>query len=136
MPAEGGRAGAALTGVLIGLLIGAMLALSVANNQRYRNIYPRGLMAVMQADLDHIAEAAAANRCEDLANRERLTRLLSLSLDSRSAFRAEQNEHFGKLDLALQQSLQHAIASPDCSTLATRLVDVDRQCEACHREYR
>ncbi len=136
MAAEGGRAGAALAGVLIGLIIGAMLALSVANSQRYRNIYPRGLMAVMEADLDRITEAAAANRCEEPASRERLERLLSLSLDNRSAFRAEQNAHFGELDLALQQSLQHAIASPDCSTLVTRLEHVDRQCEGCHREYR
>lgn len=136
MAAEGGRSAAALTGVLIGLLIGAMLALSIANNQRYRNTYPRGLMAVMEADLDRISDEAAAGRCAEAANRDRLARLLSLSQDSRSAFRAEQDDNFGTLDQNLQQSLQQAIGSLDCDALVTRLEHVDRQCEACHREYR
>jgi uncharacterized membrane protein YccC len=136
MAAEGGRAGAALTGTLIGILIGAMLVLPFANSLRHRNAYPRGLMAVMENDLAQLRQAADESRCLEASAQDRLRRLLSLAQDSRAAFKAEQDERFGELDSALHTSLQRAIESPDCGTQVEALEQVDRQCEACHREYR
>lgn len=136
MAAEGGRAGAALTGTLIGLLIGAMVVLPIANSQRYKNAYPRGLMAVMENDLGQLREAARQDRCMDQASQDRLRRLLSLSQDSRAAFRAEQDPRFVELDNALRKSLLRATESRDCVALDEALAHADRQCEACHRVYR
>lgn len=136
MAADGGRFGAALVGLLIGALAGAMLALPVANSQRLRHAYPRGLMAVMDQDLRQLRDASSADACDLDALRPRLERLSSLSADSIEAFRAAEDAEFVGLEGKLATRLAQANASSDCASLHTRLEQVEGACEACHRVYR
>lgn len=136
MAADGGRFGAALVGLLIGTLAGAMVALPVANSQRLRHAWPRGLMAVMDHDLRQLRDASSADACDLDALRPRLERLSSLSADSVAAFRAVDDAEFVQLEGKLATRLAQANASADCATLQTHLEQVERACEACHRVYR
>lgn len=130
-----GVAMAALIGVAIGALMGAMVAMPLANNARLHQAYPRAIMNLMQRDYDRLADAVAQGRCELAAN-SRLTRLHSLAADSPEAFKAQDDADFVAANQKLMDALDASSSSENCRAAAEHLDKIDRQCESCHSDYR
>ncbi|MCB1590444.1 MAG: cytochrome c [Xanthomonadales bacterium] len=133
---SGSQSTGVLIGLLIGLVVGAMIALPIANSQRYRHAYPRGLMNVMEHELDGLQDSAASDDCPLGDTQVRTSRLAALSRDTAAAFHAEDDARFVELQKDLNQTLQDAAASPSCAGLREQLEAAERACEACHQGYR
>ncbi len=130
-----GAAMAALVGIVIGALMGSMVAMPLANNARLRQAYPRAIMNLMERDYDRLTERVAQGQCE-LTTSATLTRLRSLALDTPEAFKAQDDADFVAANQELVEAINKTAASDSCGDAEMHLDKIDRQCESCHSDYR
>lgn len=124
--------------LVIGLLVGALLATSATNALRLRHAKARSLMTMMQYAIDDARRAAHEARCNapDVrsaaallgAASDRLATAVGPELASERVFRQSSD------------ALRSAVAAWDpaapCAEQASAIRAVSDACDACHRDYR
>ncbi|MEP6938306.1 MAG: hypothetical protein ABI846_00965 [Rudaea sp.] len=123
--------------LVVGVLVGAMCAVIVANTLRQRDAYARGLMDVMQHHYAGLRESVRARRCEPTASAHALAQLRALAPDIDAAVFADDTPEasFRELSARLVTSLEHAPPA-DCAALAPIVQQVGKVCDECHQQYR
>lgn len=126
--------------LLIGLVVGAMGAVIIANALRARDAYPRGAMDVMQHHYGSLRESVRAQRCDARKSLLALTQLRALSNEIAPAIYPDSTPEsaFREFDGRLRDALDAGIAAApaDCAALAPIVDKVGKVCEECHQQYR
>lgn len=124
--------------LLLGLLFGALLAMSASSALQRRNAWPRAMMIVMQHELASAREATRQGRCSDASLVSSRARLALLADDLERALLPK-----GGKDRVLSQyarDLRESVAAwqPDaaCPAQAEAVSRISQACDACHRDYR
>ena len=127
-----------LIALVVGVLIGAMGAVVVANTLRQRDAYARGLMDVMQHHYSSMREGLRVQRCEPAETARALARLRALAPDIDTAVFADDTPDapFREFSARLVTTLDRAPAAPDCAALAPLVQDIGTVCDECHQQYR
>jgi hypothetical protein len=122
-----------------GVLLGGMLALSVANALQRRNAWPRAVMNVMQHELGSLRDAAPGGPCGDGAAQSSLAHLNLLSGDIQRALLAPGTKDavFVRYANDLHETIVKAQgAGADCPRQSAAVTEISNACDACHRDYR
>lgn len=121
-----------------GVLIGAMVALTVANAMQRRNAWPRAVMNVMQHELGSAREAARTGQCASANAQAANAHLALLSQDlERALLEPDAKDRvFSRYANDLRDSVAKAQTTLDCPRQAEALTAVANACDACHRDYR
>lgn len=124
--------------IVVGLVIGFLLATMLANALQQRSAWPRGLMRVMQHDFSASRNAARGTQCTTPQMAEAAARLRIVGGQLGPALMPA-----GDNDRVLAQYVQrfHDAAAKwdtnaDCPAQAAALSAIGEACEACHRDYR
>ena len=121
--------------LLLGLAIGAIATANILTALRQRDVYPRGLMNVMQHHLAGLREDLRHNRCGG-STVENLSLLRAISPGIGPAVYAGDTPDapFREYEKRLQDAL--AATPATCAELAPVVEKISAACEACHRQYR
>jgi cytochrome c556 len=121
--------------LLLGLIIGALCAVTAANILARRNAYPKALMTVMNHELKVARDAAATPNCD--ASGPALAKLALLAPDIIVAMPdgATPDRVFHQYANDLATAIQTARNAP-CQGRTQALTDLGNACDACHRDYR
>jgi hypothetical protein len=125
--------------LLGGVLVGALLAFTVANALQRRHPWPRALMNVMQHELAVARDNSHAGQCASPAAQSAASHLALLSRDIEAAMLEPdaKDRVFTKYADDLRSAISVAAAAgPDCAHAAEGWTDVSNACDACHRDYR
>ena len=126
--------------LMIGLAIGAVAALTVANALRARDAYPRGAMDVMQHHYGSLRENLRAKRCDQQKSAFALTQLRELSNEIEPAVYPDSTPEsaFREFNSRLRDALDAGIAAApaDCTALAVVAEKIGKVCDECHQQYR
>ena len=126
--------------LLVGLLVGAVGAVIVANALRARDAYARGAMDVMQHHYGSLREGLRAKQCRAAANTIALGQLRALSNEIEPAVYADATPEsaFREFSERLRDALDAGIAAApgDCAALAPIVEKVGKVCDECHQQYR
>ncbi|MEP7042036.1 MAG: hypothetical protein ABI843_03175 [Dokdonella sp.] len=121
-----------------GILLGAMIALTVANALQRRNAWPRAVMAVMQHELGNARDAARLGQCTSADATASSAHLALLAQDLERALLSPgaTDRIFVQYANDLRDSVAKAQSAADCPRQSVALTDVSNACDACHRDYR
>jgi len=125
--------------VVVGVLIGALCAMTVASVLGARNAWPRAVMTVMQHEFAGARESVHAGHCADAEIASASAHLKLLSADIEPALLAP-----GAHDRVFSQyaeDLRKEIATldmpgADCAARSEALTRIGHACDACHRDYK
>jgi len=124
--------------IVVGLVIGFLVATMLANALQQRSAWPRGLMRVMQHDFSASRNAARGAQCATPQMAEAASRLRIVGGQLGPALLPQGSE-----DRVLAQYVQRFHdaaakwdAAADCPAQAAALAAMGDACEACHRDYR
>ncbi len=124
--------------LLLGLLFGALLAMTASSALQRRNAWPRAMMIVMQHELAGAREATRQGRCSDASLASSRAHLALLADDLERALLPK-----GGKDRVLSQyarDLRESVAAwqPDaaCAAQVEAVSRISQACDACHRDYR
>lgn len=125
--------------IVVGTLIGALCAMTVASVLGARNAWPRAVMTVMQHEFAGVRESVHAQRCTDADVAPASAHLKLLAADIEPALLAP-----GAHDRVFSQyaeDLRREIASldvpgADCAARSEALTRIGHACDACHRDYK
>ncbi|MBS0582706.1 MAG: cytochrome c [Proteobacteria bacterium] len=125
---------------LVGLIIGAVGAVIVANALRARDAYARGAMDVMQHHYGSLRENLRAKRCDAHKTALALSQLRALGNEIEPAVYPDSTPEssFREFSSRLRDALDAGIAAApaDCAALAPVVEKVGKVCEECHQQYR
>lgn len=125
--------------LLVGLFTGAALALIGTNYLRRGTAYPNGVMVVMGAQLKSMDRSITQARCTTPDFLPRLQTVRYIANEIEPAF-AEMNEdtQFIRYASDLRAAVDTALATPpaSCKAAAAALSQIDKTCDACHRDYK
>lgn len=127
----------ALILLVIGLVMGAIGSMFVANTLAARHGYPRGVMAILQHHVGAMREMTRVRQCSAPAALDHLMHLRHAADEIDPAFDGADDDfgaHARKLDLALDSAI--ASAPADCPALQHALAPVADACQSCHQLYR
>jgi hypothetical protein len=123
--------------LVLGAIVGALFARTLANALQRRNAWPRALMNVMQHELGD-ARAAAKGTCPSPILQRTSSHLRLFGDDLEPALLTP-----GSSDRVLRQYIgdfRKAVSAwdpaVDCRQQAETLTAIANACEACHRDYR
>ncbi len=121
-----------------GVLLGAMIALTVANAMQRRNAWPRAVMNVMQHELYGARDAARAGQCATADAKTSAAHLTLLGQDLERALlpAGAHDRVFTQYANDLRDAVAKAQSASDCAQQSAALSDVSNACDACHRDYR
>jgi hypothetical protein len=121
-----------------GALLGALIAVTIANVLGQRNAYPRALMNVMQHDLGRARDLVHDPKCTTPEANAVAAHLRLLAGDVEPALLAP-----GAHDRVLSQyasDLRDAVAAfaaaQDCPARTQAVTKIGHACDACHRDYK
>ena len=121
-----------------GAMLGALVAVTIANILGQRNAYPRALMTVMQHELGRARDLVHDNQCTAADADAAAAHLKLVAGDVEPALLAP-----GGHDRVLSQyasDLRDAVAAfavaPDCPARSRALTEISHACDACHRDYK
>lgn len=124
--------------LILGLVIGAILASTAGQAFSRRHAWPRAVMNVMQHELGAARTASQTGRCTDPAMASAAAHLNLLAADIEAALLAP-----GAKDRVLSQyasDMRATVAkwdtTADCARQGEALTAVANACDACHRDYR
>jgi hypothetical protein len=122
--------------ILLGVAIGAIGALAVANTLQRRHAWPRAVMTMLGHDLRQLREGAKNGRCSDIG--VPLARLRTTAADIGPAFLepGTPDRVFSQYASDLAKALGAVADDADCARRAAAITAVGHACEACHRDYR
>ena len=121
-----------------GALIGALVAVTIANVLGQRNAYPRALMDVMQHDLGRARDLVHANQCTTPDANATAGHLKLISNDIEPAFLAPgaHDRVFSQYASDLRDAVAAFAAAQDCPARTEALTKIGHACDACHRDYK
>jgi cytochrome c556 len=122
---------------LLGLAIGAVLAVMWSNAMHKRDAYPHGVMAVIGAQMSVLDKSVKASRCTASDLLPRLQTIRAVANDIEPAF-GEDDERFGQHAGSLRAAADAAMTTPpgDCKSAAATLDRIGETCSACHRDFK
>lgn len=123
--------------LFLGLVIGAISAITAASILSHRHAYPRALMRVMQHQLGAARDAVRDSGCD--GNPQRLAALDVLSADIATAIphgTPPERVFVHYLDDLRKQIATARSHVGECGKQAPALTDIANACDACHRDYR
>ena len=125
--------------LIVGVLIGAMCAMTAANVLGQRNAWPRAVMTVMQHELGVAREGVRAGRCTqgDVASTAAHLKLLSSDIESALLAPGKHDRVFSQYADDLRREIG-ALDAPDldCAARSEVLTKIGQACDACHRDYK
>ena len=126
-------------GLVSGLFALLVILRVVESRQTWDTHYPRALMHLYQAQLAQLHGELAAGTCSPARALPRLETMRALSNDLEPAFPdLRDHRRFVAYRDQLRDAIDLALVSPPdtCAALETRLDDVQRACNECHRDFR
>ncbi|HEY6544043.1 MAG TPA: hypothetical protein VIZ64_04035 [Dokdonella sp.] len=124
--------------LLLGALVGALLASTAASALQRRNEVPRALMTLMKHDFAAARNGARASDCSVpslAAARTRLDRSAA-DIEHRVLAPAAKDRVFAQYAADLRGAIARWDASSACALQVQALTDIGHACDACHRDYR
>lgn len=121
-----------------GALLGALVAVTIANILGQRNAWPRALMTVMQHEVGRARDLVHDNACttpEVNATAEHL-RLMAGDIESALLAPGAKDRVFSQYASDLRDAVAAFAVAPDCTTRSQALTKVAHACDACHRDYK
>ena len=121
-----------------GALLGALVAVTIANVLGQRNAYPRPLMNVMQHDLGHARDLVHDEKCTTPEANAVAAHLALISGDVEPALLAPgaHDRVFSQYASDLRAAVAAFAAAPDCPARTQALTKIGHACDACHRDYK
>src|SRR5687768_5802693 len=122
---------------VLGLAIGAALAVIAVNRIHENQAYPHGVMAVLRAQSGALDNSVKQNRCTANDLLPRLQTIRAVANDIEPAF-GEDDERFGKHASTLRAAADAALSTPpaNCQAAAATLDRINEACSACHRDFK
>jgi hypothetical protein len=127
-----------LVSLIAGALLGALLAVTIANIVGERNAYPRALMNVMQHELGRARDLVHANRCSSPDANAAAEHLALMAGDIEPALIAPgaHDRVFSQYASDLRDAVAAFAAAADCPARAEAVTKIGHACDACHRDYK
>jgi hypothetical protein len=126
--------------MLVGVLVGALGAVTAMGAMRHATPLPKGLMAVTNHQFATLRRQVQADRCTPDPALARLRTLRALGDDVEAAFlpTGRDDARFLRHLADYVASLDAALAAPPahCAALALALRDIGSRCKQCHDDYR
>jgi cytochrome c556 len=122
---------------VLGLVIGAALAVIAVNRVNEGQAYPHGVMALMRAQMGALDGAIKQNRCTANDLLPRFQTLRAVANDIEPAF-GEDDERFIKHASALRAAADAALMTPpgSCPAAAATVDRINETCAACHHDFK
>lgn len=124
---------------LVGLAVGAIATVLVLNAINRGPHYDTAVMTVMAQHMKAMDQSLKANRCATTDIRPHLETLRLVANDIEPAFTGMQDEaQFGRYASQLRAAADGALQAPpaSCAAAGAILANLDKACDACHRDYR
>ena len=120
-----------------GALLGALVAVTIANVLGQRNAYPRALMNVMQHDLGHARDLVHANQCTTADANATAEHLKLIANDIEPALLAPgaHDRVFSQYASDLRDAVATFAAAQDCPARSQAVTKIGHACDACHLDY-
>lgn len=125
--------------LLLGLFIGFVAALSLANALQRRHAWLRGTMHVLEHDLRGAREATRANACAAPAALPQVAQRMRLVAEQLRPALLPEGTHdrvLAQYVSQLQDELGQWDPTAACPVQAEALTRIGHACDACHRDYR
>jgi len=123
--------------LVLGLAVGALAASSVLNALGRRDVYPRGLMNVMQHHAAALREAVRSGKCAGAPAHVAAMSSLSHDIDSAMYPDSSPEEAFLEYEHRLGDALTAATnAGTECKAVAPAVERITSACDSCHHQYR
>lgn len=121
-----------------GALIGALVALTVANILRQRDAWPSAIMNVMQHQVGQLRDLAHGGHCTGPEVTAAMVHLELMASDIEPALLAPgaRDPVFSLYADDLRKKLAAFNAATECQARSAALTDISNACEACHRDYK
>jgi hypothetical protein len=121
-----------------GALIGALVAVTIANILGERDAYPRALMNVMQHELGHARDLVHANQCTSPEANAAALHLKLMAGDVEPALLAPgaHDRVFSQYASDLRDAVAAFSSAADCPARAEAVTKIGHACDACHRDYK
>ncbi|MBN8482965.1 MAG: cytochrome c [Xanthomonadales bacterium] len=120
----------------IGLLVGALCAMTAASVLGQRHAYPKAVMRLLQRQLGDARSAAVDRACADNARRFVLLAAVSEEIGRAIPSAASTDRVFDQYLDDLRREVAGARGAADCTSQREALTRVANACDACHRDYR
>jgi hypothetical protein len=124
-----------LVGLAVGI-IGTVLTLNALNRGPH---YDTAVMTVMAQHMKAMDHSLKANRCATTDIGPHLQTLRLVANDIEPAFADMQEDvQFGRYASQLRAAADGALQAPpaSCAAAGATLANLDKACDACHRDYR
>lgn len=121
-----------------GALLGALVAVTIANVLGQRNAYPRALMNVMQHDLGRARDLVQAGHCTTPDANATAGHLELIAADVEPALLAPgaHDRVFSQYASDLRDAVAAFAAAQDCPARSAAVTRIGHACDACHRDYK
>ena len=121
-----------------GALLGALVAVTIANLLGQRNAYPRALMNVMQYQLGRVRDLVHAGQCATPEANAAAEHLVLIAGDVEPALLAPgaHDRVFSQYASDLREAAAALAAATDCPARAEAVTRIGHACDACHRDYK
>ena len=121
-----------------GALLGALVAVTIANLLGQRNAYPRALMNVMQFQLGRARDLVHASQCATPEANAAAEHLVLVAGDVEPALLAPgaHDRVFSQYASDLREAVAAFAAATDCPARAEAVTRIGHACDACHRDYK
>ena len=121
-----------------GAILGALVAVTIANILGQRNAYPRALMNVMQHELGRARDLVHANECTSPDANAAGEHLRMMAGDVEPALLAPgtHDRVFSQYASDLRDAVAAFGAAADCPARAEAVTRIGHACDACHRDYK
>jgi len=124
--------------LLGGALLGALIAITVANILRQRHAWPRAVMTVMQHELGRARDLVHDNQCTvpEAAAAAAHLELMAGDIESAVLPPGAHDRVFSQYATDLQDAIKAFSSAVDCPARREALTKVANACDACHRDYK
>ena len=121
-----------------GAILGALVAVTIANLLGQRNAYPRALMNVMQFQLGRARDLVHAGQCATPEAHAAAERLVLIAGEVEPALLAPgaHDRVFSQYASDLREAVAAFAAAADCPARAEAVTRIGHACDACHRDYK
>jgi hypothetical protein len=125
--------------LVLGLVLGAILASIVLNAMYRRDAYARGVMQVLQHEYAALHDRLRAGDCQqiDVAQSKRRLAELTEEIEPSNYAESKPDAPFREYTSRLRDAIAALPAEPtSCAAAAPIVTRIGDACDACHRQYR
>ena len=123
--------------IVLGLFIGILGTVFALNALRQHQPLSHSVMSLMAHHMGTLDAAVKAQRCDAVASRQHLSRLLDTQADIGEAFPGADQPFLDEADKLRDRTQAALQAAPaDCKALAAAIRPIAETCQSCHQQYR